>query len=80
MVNQRPSVRQLPAEDAEVWRAVRRLPKRQAQVVALYYAADCSVAEVAEVLGLAEGTVKAQLHRGRQALAGWLASRPEEDR
>ena len=79
LVNQRPAVRQLPAE-GEVWRAVRRLPRRQAQVIALHYAVGCSVAEVAEVLGMAEGTVKAQLHRGRQALAGRLGSRPEEDR
>jgi RNA polymerase sigma-70 factor (ECF subfamily) len=79
LINQRPAVRQLPA-DEEVWRAVHRLPRRQAQVMALHYAVGCSVAEVAEVLGMAEGTVKAQLHRGRQALADRLASRPKEDR
>jgi RNA polymerase sigma-70 factor, ECF subfamily len=55
-----------------VWRAVRALPRRQAQVIALRYVADASVAEIAETLGLAEGTVKAQLHRGRQALAARL--------
>jgi RNA polymerase sigma-70 factor, ECF subfamily len=79
LINQRPAVRQLPA-DEQVWRAVHRLPRRQAQVIALFYASGCSVAEVAEVLGMAEGTVKAQLHRGRQALASRLASRPKEDR
>jgi RNA polymerase sigma factor (sigma-70 family) len=56
--NQRPTVPQLPAVDAEVWRAVRRLPRRQAQVIALCYAGDHPIAEVAEVLGLAEGTAK----------------------
>ena len=38
-------------EDAEsFWRLVRRLPRQQARIVALHYAADRSVAEVAEVL------------------------------
>jgi RNA polymerase sigma-70 factor (ECF subfamily) len=69
-----------PATDAEVWRAVRALPKGQARVIALYYVADYSVAEVARTLGLSEGTVKQQLHRGRQALASRLGSWTEADR
>jgi RNA polymerase sigma-70 factor, ECF subfamily len=48
-------------------------------VIALRYVADASVAEIAQVLGLAEGTVKAQLHRARQALATRLASAQEDD-
>jgi DNA-directed RNA polymerase specialized sigma24 family protein len=40
---------------------------------------DASVAEIARTLGLAEGTVKAQLHRGRQALASRLAGAREDD-
>jgi RNA polymerase sigma-70 factor (ECF subfamily) len=66
-------------EDAEpFWQLVRRLPSQQARVVALYYAADRSVAEVAEVLGIAEGTVKAHLHKARARLADLLAE--EDDR
>jgi RNA polymerase sigma-70 factor (ECF subfamily) len=49
-------------------------------VIALRYVADASVAEIAQTLGLAEGTVKAQLHRGRQALAVRLATSWEVDR
>lgn len=68
--------RELPDElspyDAEFWRAVRHLPRRQAQVVALHYLDDRSVAEVATVLECAEGTVKVHLHRARRALAGAL--------
>jgi RNA polymerase sigma factor (sigma-70 family) len=74
-----PAVAELPAEDAEVWRAVRALPRRQAQVIALRYVADASVAEIARTLGLAEGTVKAQLHRGRQALAARLGTAEEDE-
>ena len=73
------AVAELPEQDAEVWRAVRALPRRQAQVIALRYVADVSVAEIARTLGLAEGTVKAQLHRGRVALAARLASVWEDD-
>jgi RNA polymerase sigma-70 factor, ECF subfamily len=66
-------------EDAEpFWQLVRRLPPQQARVVALYYAADRSVAEVAEVLDLAEGTVKAHLHKARTRLTALLAQ--EDDR
>jgi RNA polymerase sigma-70 factor (ECF subfamily) len=53
---------------------VRALPRGQAQVIALRYVVDATVAEIAETLGLAEGTVKAQLHRGRQALAARLGT------
>jgi RNA polymerase sigma-70 factor (ECF subfamily) len=56
-------------EDTEFWDAVRRLPRRQAQVIALHYLDDLSVAAIAAVLDIAEGTVKATLHKARAALA-----------
>lgn len=62
------------------WRAVRTLPDRQAAVVALHYLEDRSVADIAEVLDVAEGTVKAHLHRARAALAVQLSIDPEEQR
>jgi RNA polymerase sigma-70 factor, ECF subfamily len=66
-------------EDADTfWQLVRRLPAQQARVVALHYAADRSVVEVAEVLGIAEGTVKAHLHKARARLTALLAQ--EDDR
>jgi RNA polymerase sigma-70 factor (sigma-E family) len=55
--------------DDEFWRLVRRLPRRQAQVVALHYMDDLATSEIAEVLGVAEGTVRATLHQARQQLA-----------
>ena len=62
------------------WLAVRTLPRQQAAVVALHYLEDRSVADVAAVLGLAEGTVKAHLHKARRSLADHLALDPEDDR
>lgn len=53
----------------EWWRAVRALPDRQRAAVALYYLEDLSVAEVAHVLDIAEGTVKASLSKARASLA-----------
>lgn len=63
---------ELPPDSASFWQAVRSLPARQAQVVALHYLEDLSVSDVAMVLGCAEGTVKAHLHRARRALASSL--------
>jgi RNA polymerase sigma factor (sigma-70 family) len=59
----------LTPESADVWQAVRRLPRRQAQVVALYYLEDRSLDEVAEVLAMSVETVRTHLRRGRQRLA-----------
>jgi RNA polymerase sigma-70 factor (ECF subfamily) len=63
-----PTLPELSADDAEFWGAVRSLPRRQAQVIALHYLEDRAVAEIAEILGTAEGTVKKHLYDGRQAL------------
>jgi RNA polymerase sigma-70 factor, ECF subfamily len=60
----------IPSEPSQaVWRAVRSLPKRQAQCIALRYLDDRTTAEIAEVLGCAEPTVRVHLHRAHAALA-----------
>lgn len=63
------------AEADEFWREVRRLPARQAQAIALHYVEDLSVSEIADVLGVAEGTVKALLHQGRSRLRRQLEAK-----
>jgi RNA polymerase sigma-70 factor (ECF subfamily) len=63
---------ELDEGDAAFWQAVRRLPPRQAQVVALYYMDDHSVRDIAEVLDCSEGTVKTHLSRARDAVARHL--------
>jgi RNA polymerase sigma-70 factor (ECF subfamily) len=63
---------ELPPDAAAFWATVRRLPKRQSQVVALHYLDDLPVADIAAILRCAEGTVKVHLHRGRKTLAAAL--------
>lgn len=70
----------LPAEDEEFWKAVRNLPARQAQAVALHYLEDRSVADISGILGCTESTVKVHLHKGRAALARRLGLSLEEER
>jgi RNA polymerase sigma-70 factor, ECF subfamily len=62
----------LEAAALDFWRAVRALPSRQRQAVALFYLEDWPVAEIARFLGCTEPTVRGHLHRGRAALARHL--------
>ena len=57
----------------EVWNAVRALPKRQAQVIALHYWDDQSLAQIADILECGTETVKTHLKRARQSLASTLS-------
>ena len=65
--------------DRELVGLVWALPRRQRQVVALRVLADLSTAETAETLGIAEGTVKAQLHRALHRLREGLEGTGERE-
>ncbi len=58
-----------PSDTDELWRAVRRLAPQARRAIALRYIADLPEAEVADIMGIARGTVAATLHRARKALA-----------
>ena len=58
----------------DLWREVRRLPRRQAQTIALTYLHDLARQDVAEILGCSEETVKTHLERARRTLADRLTS------
>jgi RNA polymerase sigma-70 factor, ECF subfamily len=79
-----------PPDDAELLDlrgAMRRLPARQQEAVALHYLLDLPVAETAAVMGCDEGTVKTHLARARRTLERALhldddsghARRPDRD-
>ena len=73
-----PSYAALPGEDGDFWRAVRRLPRRQAQVVALVVLQDLSTAEVASTLGCSQRMVQTPLQKARAPLAVRLGLPAEE--
>ena len=56
-------------DHVEVVAALRELPEYQRIVLVLHYLADRSVEQISEELGIATGTVKSRLSRGRAALA-----------
>lgn len=65
----RAEVAELHERSEEIWAAVRGLPTRQAQAVALHYWEDLSLNQIAEILDCGPETVKTHLKRGRAALA-----------
>ncbi|MGH8947441.1 MAG: sigma-70 family RNA polymerase sigma factor [Acidimicrobiia bacterium] len=66
---ERPPLSAMPDESEDVWDAVRRLPRRQTQAIALVYLDGLSAEEAGAVLGCSGGTVKTHLKRGRATLA-----------
>lgn len=60
-----------PAPDTsriEVTEGLRKLPHRQRTALVLYYVVDLPVSEIAQVMGVTEGTVKSHLFHGRTAM------------
>jgi RNA polymerase sigma-70 factor (sigma-E family) len=64
-------------QDARVLAALRRLPRRQQEVLVLRYYADLSETEIAQALGVSRGAVKSHAHRGVAALRVALAAEHE---
>jgi RNA polymerase sigma factor (sigma-70 family) len=62
----------LGEEYREVLAALRRLPDRQREAVALRYCLDMPVDDVARAMGVTEGTVKSATSRGIAAITRML--------
>ncbi|MGH8926170.1 MAG: RNA polymerase sigma factor [Acidimicrobiia bacterium] len=65
---------EVSAETQWIWREVRRLPRRQAQVTALHYFDQFSMSEIAEILECSKTTVNTHLRRARDTLSRRLSS------
>ena len=65
--------RAMPGTDIDLERAVASLPDGAREIVILHYIEGYACVEMAELLGIAEGTVKSQLHRARKLLKEALA-------
>lgn len=63
-----------------VVQGLRSLPFQQRETLALFYLGDLSVQEIAATLGVADGTVKSRLTRGRAALAAVMETTLEAER
>ena len=64
----------LRADVVDVWREVRKLPTRQAQVIALFYLDGLSLEEIGDVLECSPLTAKTHLQRARRTLARTLGT------
>jgi len=56
----------------EMQRLLKRLPEKYRAPLVLRYWEDLSCAEIAEILGVPEGTIKTQIHRARKQLGKML--------
>lgn len=65
--------RAMPGTDIDVERAVARLPEGAREVLVLYDIYGYRHREIGDMLGIAEGTSKAQLHRARTLAREFLA-------
>jgi RNA polymerase sigma factor (sigma-70 family) len=63
------------AERVDLYAALRRLPRRQRQIVALRYLGDLSEQQTADAVGVSLGTVKSQASRGLDTLRAHLTPR-----
>lgn len=70
----------LTEEQREVVAALRTLPRRQREVLVLRYWSELSEAEIADVLGIARGTVKSSASRGLASLQKHLVDRAGDSR
>jgi RNA polymerase sigma factor (sigma-70 family) len=69
---ERPASPTLSEPADRLWVAVRQLPKRQAQVLALAFVEDLDVHQIAATLAIGEESVRTHLRRGRAAIAARL--------
>jgi RNA polymerase sigma-70 factor (ECF subfamily) len=64
-----------PVEEAEFWAQVRALPRRQREVIVLHYVDGMDTGEIADVLDIAESSVRTHLQRGKETLVRKVDSR-----
>jgi RNA polymerase sigma-70 factor, ECF subfamily len=64
------------AEVMVFWALVRELPSRPRLSVALHFAGERTMAEIASILDVPEGTVRSDIARARVVISAALRSRP----
>jgi RNA polymerase sigma-70 factor (sigma-E family) len=66
---QEPVIVPVSDESEALWAAVRRLPRRQRQIIALRYHDQLSMSEIADTLGCSKESVNTHLRRARATLS-----------
>ncbi|MED1665178.1 RNA polymerase sigma factor [Brevibacillus laterosporus] len=56
-------------KEQQIWRAIQSMTPKHRSAVILYYYEEFSIAEIAKILGVFEGTVKSRLHKARKLIA-----------
>jgi len=74
-----PAERPAHVPDVDIANALAVLPVKQRACVLLFYFEDRPIAEIVEILGISEGSVKVHLHRARQRLAVLLTEEVDQD-
>ncbi len=64
----------IPTAVDQLWARARALPPSQRDATIMRYVDDLPLADIADVLGCGNGTVKTHLHRARCTLASHLSS------
>jgi RNA polymerase sigma-70 factor, ECF subfamily len=72
LASRTPTHHEPPDEPDEIGRLLATLPRQQRLTTSLYYVGGLSVAEIAETLSIAEGSVKSHLHDARRRLRAAL--------
>jgi RNA polymerase sigma factor (sigma-70 family) len=75
---QPPRVEPIEPDDAAFWAEVRHLPRRQREVIVLRYVEELADADIAEILGCSEATVRVHAHRATTTLAKAIDQRGEQ--
>ena len=55
-----------------LYKAIKRLPETQQEVVRLFYLQHCGLRDIAAILSISEGTVKSRLYHARERLKNEL--------
>jgi RNA polymerase sigma-70 factor (sigma-E family) len=69
-----------PSLESSLVTALRRLPARQREVIALRLLLDLDTATTGQILGMPSGTVASHLHRGLDALRREISSLDDQER
>ena len=69
---------ELSEENTLLHESIEKLPEKVRRIISLHYFEDLSVVEIAEKMGISQGTVKWQLHEGRKRIRKELCAMNEE--